>query len=132
MNPRMDASEHIDPHGFDNHRAKQYFADFLEDPTLDFIEDTFEYDADDLGEATEALFAAELVAGLIGAPAAQLPDAVKAALKGKPTPNKKLLNKTRMAVRSILDEKSALRTHWQENGIEPWLGAVKNLLDRLT
>ena len=126
------STETIDTHAFDTPRAQQYLADFLEDPTLDFIEDTFEYDADDLGESTEALLACELVAALIGSPAKDLPDAVKTALKGKPMPNKKLLGKTRAAVRSVLDEKSALRTHHTEQGTESWLPAVKGLLDRLT
>lgn len=125
-------TETIDLHAFDTPRAQQYFADFLEDPTLDFIEDTFEYDADDLSEASDALLAAELVAALIGSPAKDLPDAVRTALKGKPMPNKKLLTRTRTAVRAILDEKSALRTHWTEQGDERWLTAVKGLLDRLT
>lgn len=122
----------IDTHSFDTAAAKQYLADFLEDPTLEFIEDTFEYDADDLGEATDALLACELVAALIGSPSKDLPENVKLALKGKPMPSKKLLNKTRQAVRSILDEKSALRVHHTEKGTETWLPAVKALLDRLT
>lgn len=126
------STETIDTHAFDTPRAKQYLADFLEDPTLDFIEDTFEFDADDLGEATEALLAAELVAALIGSPAPTLPEEVKAALKGKPVPNKKLLNKTRAAVRAALDDKSPLNQHWKERGDASWLVAVKALLDRLT
>lgn len=132
MTRAMSTSEQIETHSFESARAKAYLADFLEDPTLDFIEDTFEYDVDDLGETTEALLAAELVAALMGSPAAAMPEAVKAACKGKPVPNKKLMTKTRTAVRAALDEKSAIRQHWQEQGIEPWLGSVKNLLDRLT
>lgn len=127
-----DMTEIIETHAFDTARAKAYFADFLEDPTLAFIEDTFEYEADDLGETSDALLAAELVAALMGAPAAGLPDEVKAACKGKPVPNKKLLGRTRAAVRTSLDPNSALRRHWEAAGIEPWLSAVKNLLDRLT
>jgi len=132
MTRAMSTSETIDTHGFDNARAKAYFSDFLEDPTLDFIEDTFEFDADDLAEASDMLLAAELVAALMGAPAAALPADVKAAMKGKPMPGKKLLTKTRMAVRAVLAEGSALRSYWQEKGIEPWQGAVKDLLGRLT
>lgn len=128
----MSSTETIETHAFDTARAKAYFADFLEDPTLDFIEDTFEFDADDLGEASDALYAAELVAALMGSPAAALPDAVKAACKGKPVPNKKLMTKTRAAVRGALDAKSPLRAHWEEAGLEPWLTNVKNLLDRMT
>lgn len=128
----MSSTETIETHAFDTARAKAYFADFLEDPTLDFIDDTFEFDADDLGEASDALYAAELVAALMGSPAATLPDAVKAACKGKPVPNKKLMTKTRMAVRAALDAKSPLRAHWEATGLEPWLTNVKNLLDRLT
>lgn len=126
------STETIETHAFDTAAAKQYFADFLEDPTLEFIEDTFEYDTDDLGEATEALLACELVAALIGSPAKDLPEAIKLALKGKPMPNKKLLGKTRQAVRSVLEEKSALRVYHTEKGTESWLPAVKGLLDRLT
>lgn len=126
------STETIDTHSFETPRAKQYLADFLEDPTLEFIEDTFEYDSDDLGEATEALLACELIAALIGSPSKDLPDHIKAALKGKPLPNKKLLGKTRQAVRSILEENSALRTHHAEQGNESWLPAAKGLLDRLT
>ena len=126
------STETIDTHAFDTPRAKQYLADFLEDPTLDFIEDTFEFDADDLGEATEALLACELIASLIGSPAPALPDAVKAALKGKPSPNKKLLGKARNAVRTILDEKSPLHAHWKDHDHATWLAAVKGLIDRLT
>lgn len=132
MTRAMSTSDKLDPHGFDNDRAKAYFADFLEDPTLDFIEDTFEYDADDLGETSEALLAAELVAALMSAPAAALPADVKAAVKGKPMPGKKLLTKTRTAVRAALAEGSGLRTYWTEKGLEPWQGAVKDLLNRLT
>lgn len=132
MTRRMSTSDIIETHAFDTARAKAYFADFLEDPTVDFIDDTFEFDADDLGEASDVLLASELVAALMGFPAATLPDAIKAAIKGKPVPNKKLMAKTRVAVRGLLDEKSALRQHWTANGIEPWLTAVKNLLDRLT
>jgi hypothetical protein len=132
MTRAMNSSETIDTHGFDSPRAKAYLADFLEDPTLEFVEDTFEFDPEDLAETTEALLAAEIVAALMGAPAAGLPDAVKAACKGKPLPNKKVLTKTRMAVRGALAEGSAIRRYWQDKGLEPWLGAVKNLLDRLT
>jgi len=120
----------IESHSFDSAQAKAYLSEFLEDPSLDFLEDTFEYDADDLGEATDALMAAELVAALIGAPSPALPADVKAQLKG--APSKKLLNKARNAVRSILDPKSPLHAHWQEAGIEPWLGSVKALLNRIT
>ena len=132
MTCAMSDSETIDTHSFESPRAKAYFADFLEDPSIDFIDDTFEFDADDLGETTEALLAAELVAALMGAPAATLPAEVKAAFKGKPLPNKKLMAKTRAAVRGALDEKSALHQHWQAAGLEPWLSAVRNLLGRLT
>lgn len=135
MTRAMSTSDTIETHAFDTARAKAYFADFLEDPTLDFIDDTFEFDADDLGEASDTLYASELVAALMGNPAATLPDAVKAAAKGKPVPNKKLLTKTRAAVRGALDPKSALRQHWEAQGPDAfavWHGAVKNLLDRLT
>lgn len=120
----------IEPHNLESEQAKAYFAEFLEDPTLEFVEDTFEYDADDLGEASDALLAAELIAALIGAPSPTLPADVKAKLKG--SPNKKVLTKARTAVRSVLDEKSPLRQHWQEQGIEPWLTNVKALLNRIT
>jgi len=132
MTRRMSTSDTIETHGFDTARAKAYFADFLEDPTVDFIDDTFEFDADDLGETSDVLLASEIVAAMMGAPAATLPDAIKAAIKGKPVPSKKLMAKTRVAVRGLLDEKSALRQHWTAAGLEPWLTNVKNLLDRLT
>ncbi len=133
MTRRMsDTIENIETHAFDTARAKAYFADFLEDPTPEFIDDTFEFDADDLGETSDMLLAAELVAALMGSPAATLPDTIKAAIAGKATPNKKLMAKTRVAVRGVLDANSALRQYWTEHGIEPWLTNVKNLLDRLT
>lgn len=126
----MSDNDTIYTHGFDNPRAKAYFAEFIEDATLDFLEDTFEYDTDDLGETSDALIAAEIVAGLIGSAAAGLPADVQAACSD--TPKKKLLTKTRAAVRAALEDDSALREYWQDNGIEPWLKAVNDLLDRLT
>jgi len=126
----MSDTEIIDTHSFTSPRAKAYFADFIEDGTLDFLEDTFEYDTDDLGETSDALIAAEIVAGMIGSPAAGLPEDVQKACSD--TPKKKLLTKTRAAVRAALEDDSALREHWQANGLEPWLGAVTDLLDRLT
>lgn len=126
----MSDHETIDTHNFTSPRAKAYFDEFIEDGTLDFLEDTFEYDTDDLGETSDALLAAEVVAGLIGAPAAGLPEAVQKACSD--TPKKKLLTKTRAAVRAALEDESALRQHWEANGIEPWLSAVNDLLDRLT
>ena len=80
----MSDTDTIFTHGFDNPRAKAYFAEFIEDATLDFLEDTFEYDTDDLGETSDALIAAEIVAGLIGSPAAGLPADVRSACCWQP------------------------------------------------
>lgn len=132
MTRAMSTTETIETHAFDTARAKAYFADFLEDPTVEFIDDTFEFDADDLGEASDVLLACELVAALMGAPAETLPAAVKAATSGKAPPSKKLMAKTRVAVRGQLDAGSALHKHWAEHGIEPWQTNVKNLLSRIT
>jgi len=127
---RMENTDSFDTHGFETPRARAYLEDFLADPTLDFIEDTFEYDADDLAEATDALLAAELVASLIGAPAAALPAPVRAACSA--SPNKKLLTRARAAVRSALASDAPLRQHWEVEGLEPWLSDVTDLLERLT
>lgn len=128
----MADNDTLDPHLLDSPRARAYFAEFLEDPSLEFVEDTFEFDADDLGEASDALLAAELVAAWIGFPADGLPEDVKAKCGGKTGPNKKLMNKTRAAVRAALDADAPLFQHWATAGLDPWLANVKKLLDRLT
>lgn len=122
----------IPAHSVDNPRAKAYFAEWLSDPTLDFLDDTFEADADDLEELADALFAAEVLAAVIGSPAAALPDDVKAAAKKLKAPNKKQLTRARAAVRSVLEASSPLRAHWAETGADAELATVKNLIDRMT
>jgi len=116
-------------HDFSSEQAKAYFADFLEDPSLDFVNDTFEYDTDDAAETAEALLAAEIVAAAIGNPAAGLPAEVVKAIKG--APNKKLMQRARTAVRAALEPTSTLAEAWAM-GPDPTLSAVKNLLERLT
>ncbi|MCC6621246.1 MAG: DUF4259 domain-containing protein [Deltaproteobacteria bacterium] len=119
-------------HGFDNDGARTYFADFLADPSLDFIDDTFEFDNDDPDEAADALLAAELVAAAIGKPSPALPPEVRDAIKKAKGPNKKVLTRARTAVRAALDPASAIRKHWTEGGAEASVPAVTELLERLT
>lgn len=118
---------------FATEQARTYFAEWLADPTGDFLNDTFEVDDDDADELTDALFAAEIVAAQIGQPAAGLPEAVKESVKGKPVPNKKLLARARTAVRKAQSTECVLHAKWQAEGTEAaWLAAVNNLIGRLT
>jgi hypothetical protein len=133
MTPRMSTSESIDIHGIDTPRARAYFAEYLEDGTLEFLDDTFEYDTDDLGETADALLAAELLAAWIGMPAPTLPDNIKAACKGRKGPDKKLLTKARTAVRAAIADDAPVRAHFKALGKEDaWVASVRTLLDRLT
>jgi len=127
----MDASSSRS-HGFDTESARVYFADFLADPSLDFIDDTFEFDHDDPDETADALLAAELVAAAIGSPSPALPPDVRDASKKAKGPNKKSLTRARTAVRAALEPTSALRKHWVDNGAETSVAAVNELLARLT
>lgn len=132
MRPRMSTS----PTTFDaftTEQARAYFASWLEDPTADFLNDTFEVDDDDTDELIDALFASEIVAAQIGQPAKTLPEAVLASVKGKPVPNKKLMTKARTAVRAVLAPECVLHAKWQADGLdEAWTAAVQNLINRLT
>ncbi|MFO0748395.1 MAG: DUF4259 domain-containing protein [Myxococcota bacterium] len=122
----------VPAHSLESEPAKRYFTEWLTDPTFDFIDDTFEIDADDVEEAAEALFAAELVAATTGRPSPAMSEELKAAAKKIKNPSKKTLQRARAAVRAALDPKSPLRAHWAETGIDTTLASVTDLLDRLT
>ena len=122
----------IPAHGLETESAQRYFREWLTDPTLEFIDDTFEYDADDVEEAAEALFASELVAATTGRPSPALSDELRAAAKKLKMPSKKTLTRARAAVRAALDAKSALRAYWAASGTDTTLASVSDLLERLT
>lgn len=82
-------------------------------------------------EASAALAAAEVVAALLGRPAAELPDEVAAWVVGKKSPAAGLVKKAERAVRRIL-EASELKDLWADSGDSAkWQADVEGLLRRV-
>jgi hypothetical protein len=83
------------------------------------------------GEASVGLAAAEVVAALLGKPAAILPDEVAAWVAGKPPPEPGLVNMAQRLVKRVL-EGSGLKDLWAESeGLAKWEQEAEGLLARL-
>ena len=79
----------------------------------------------------EGIAAAEVVAAAAGKPAADLPDAVKSWIGGKPKPDAALVAKTFEAIAAIR-EKSELREFWEDSDdLAGWNTAMDELKGRL-
>ncbi len=93
------------------------------DSAADYIEEP---------ECCVTLAAAEVVAALLGKPATDLPDGVRAWVAGKASPDEQLVSRALAATEAVLSE-SELKDLWQESDhFEKWAESVKNLQARLT
>lgn len=82
-------------------------------------------------DCCNALAAAEVVAALLGHPAADLPAAVSSWGKGKPHPAPAMVQKTKSAIDFILAN-SELRDLWAESDdFDHWVTSVNELRVRL-
>lgn len=123
---------------FGNDDAMDWVVELQEAEGTEAIADAFEAVLeieDDYLEVTEAAMgvaAAEVVAALLGRPAASLPEQVKAWIAGKPQPKSGLVKKAQRVVKRILKD-SELKELWQEStDAATWEQGVRDLLQRLT
>lgn len=84
----------------------------------------------DAGLACEAIAAADMVAGMMGRPAPDMPDELEEALTGLGEPTPELLKKASKAVHRVL-ENSELAELWREADFAEWQEAIDDLLKRL-
>jgi hypothetical protein len=123
---------------FENDDACDWLCELEDAEDSSVLADTFDTipkEADEYVEAPEAsmaLAAAEVVAALLGRPAAKLPEEVTAWLARqhgvKPAPVKKAVRATRRVLAN-----SELRELWEESEDFPkWQAAVEDLLKRLS
>ena len=124
-------------HGsFDNDDALDWVGELQDADGIEPISDAFEavLSAEDYLEAPEAsmgLAAAEVVAALLGKPAAQLPDEVVAWVAGKKPPKPTLVKKAHAVVKRILKD-SELKELWAESeDSDKWQQEGESLLRRL-
>ncbi len=125
---------------FDNHEARCWEREFLDDPGCDLLRDTLDrvVAADDL-EALEAracwlaLAAAEMVAALLGKPHRSLPANLAAWAETHPDvrPDARLIDKARRAVARVQGP-GELRELWEDPEDAPaWRAVLENLDGRL-
>jgi hypothetical protein len=123
---------------FENDDACDWLCELedAEDPSV--LADTFDVipkEADEYVEAPEAsmaLAAADVVAALLGRPAAKLPEEVTAWLARQEGVKPALVKKAVRATRRVLTS-SELRELWEESEDFPkWQAAVEDLLKRLS
>jgi hypothetical protein len=124
-------------HGsFDNDDALDWVGELQDADGIEPISDAFEavLGVDDYLEAPEAsmgLAAAEVVAALLGKPAAKLPNEVVAWVVGKKPPKPTLVKKAQRVVKRILKD-SELKELWAESeDSDKWQQEVQSLLNRL-
>ena len=122
---------------FDNDDACDwvYELEVAEDigPVSEALALALEADYLDAFHACRGIAAAEVVAALMGNPAGNLPEEVKAWVVGKEPPEPALIEKARRAVTRILED-SELRELWDEVQDEErmrWQQEVEDLLRRL-
>ncbi|GAB3745156.1 hypothetical protein GCM10027594_23790 [Hymenobacter agri] len=126
---------------FENDSAMDFVGDFLESPTEVAVSDTLGFVIDasadgeyiEVGEASAALAAAEVVAAVIGQAAADLPEELRAGIAEMHFEiNPKLVSKARKAV-SVILRKSELQELWAEAGeMNDWQQVQSGLLARLS
>jgi hypothetical protein len=125
-------------HGsFDNDDALDWVGELEGAEDTEPISEAFDavLEADDYLEAPEAsmgIAAAEVVAALIGKPAAKVPDEVTSWLVGKKAPKPALVKKAQRVVKRILKD-SELKELWAESeDSAKWQQEVEGLLHRLS
>lgn len=84
----------------------------------------------DTGLACEAIAASDLVAGMMGRPAPDMPDDLDEVLAQLGEPTSGLLTEARKAVQQVL-ENSELAELWREADFTEWQGSIDDLLERL-
>jgi hypothetical protein len=121
---------------FENDDARDWVGELEGAEDTEPIVEAFEavLEADDYLEAPEAsmgLAAAEVVAALLGRPAAKLPDEVTSWVEGKGPPKPALVKKAQRVVKRILKD-SELKDLWAESeDSAKWQQEVEGLLRRL-
>lgn len=118
---------------FSNDTALDYLADInsMDDLMHQFNavnSDSLDYVDADL--ACEALAAADLLAGLLGRPAADLPRETQSMITKFDKPSTAQLTQARDAIANIV-ESSELTELWEEEDDLAWKGVIKDLLERL-
>jgi hypothetical protein len=123
---------------FGNDGALDWVAEFVEQPTYEFLRTTMlagtsgKYIDSFAGESIIA--AAEVVAASLGAPCKDLPPEILAFVASRGTEYRKLRSLANSAIAGILGSSSELRENWSANreALARWEGAVNELLGRLS
>lgn len=122
---------------FDNDDALDWAGELVGTEGTELIAEALEavLEVDDYLEAPDAsmgLAAAEVVAALLGKPAAELPEEVTSWVLNKKPPTAVLVKKAQRAVRRILKD-SELKDLWAESeDSAKWQQEVEGLLQRLS
>ena len=123
---------------FDNDDALDWVADLEESEGMSALEDALDaifHDDSEYVEAPEcsmAVAAAEVIAALARRPSTDLPDGVRAWVRGKAIPDEKLRQRAREAITRIL-QSSELQELWAESpDAAAWTASLQNLQERLS
>lgn len=126
-----------DTGSFDNDDAMDWVYELEEADDLSILTDSFETvleqrdDSPDETDCTFAICAAEVVAGLMGNPANDLPAEVMDWIDDQPPPPESLRKMARSSLKVILRD-SGLKELWEETDIYPeWVESIRDLLARL-
>ncbi|WMJ75294.1 DUF4259 domain-containing protein [Cytophagaceae bacterium ABcell3] len=122
---------------FGNDSALDWVNEFLESPSIDFVQDTLQQviendDYIEVDEATSALAAAEVVAALKGKPSSDFPKEIHDNLASLSQPDG--LDKLAVQAVNKVISGSELQELWEGDGSIPdpeWRAAINDLLNRL-